>query len=199
MKLFSPLQLHTSLIVHNIICCTASLVAMAVLVLCIWTEGSIFTSWSEVPYLKTGIFIYWVTKYYELLDTVFMLLRHKVRQISFLHVFHHASMAFLADYSFNYAPFISIAFGLCLNSFVHVVMYGYYALTAIYPLHEFTWKKRITQLQMTQFAIGLVQCTYGYLYHRICIYSIFYVLTLMLLFSNFYYRAFVLKKDRKSK
>ena len=106
-------------------------------------------------------------------------------------------MAFLADYSFNYAPFINIAFGLCMNSFVHVVMYGYYALTAIYPLHEFTWKKRITQLQMAQFAIGLVQCTHGFLYHRICIYAIFYMLTLLLLFSNFYYHAFILRKDRK--
>ena len=94
-------------------------------------DGNIYTSLASNPYVSYGLFVYWITKYYELLDTVFMLLRHKIRQMSFLHVFHHASMALLSDYSYNYAPYITIAFGLCMNSFVHVVMYGYYALTAL--------------------------------------------------------------------
>lgn len=199
MKLFSPLQLRQLLVLHNIICCLASIAAISFFVPSIWLNGSVFETKPDLPYLKTGLFIYWITKYYELFDTVFMLLRHKRRQMSFLHVFHHASMAFLSDYSYNYAPVVSIGFGLCLNSVVHVVMYGYYAITAFYPLQEFTWKKRITQLQMIQFTIGVAQCTYGYLYHNICIYSIFYVSTLLLLFSKFYYDAFIVKRSIKKR
>ena len=200
MKLFSPFQLRTPLVVHNFVCCASSLVSMLMLSYGIGLDGNIFTNMPNVgnnPYVSYGLFIYWITKYYELLDTVFMLLRHKIRQMSFLHVFHHASMAFLSDYSFHYAPYVSIAFGLSINSFVHVVMYGYYALTAIYPLQEFAWKRRITQLQMIQFVIGVTHSIYGYLYYRICIYSILYTLSLLTLFSNFYYHAFVLKKTPK--
>ena len=162
-------------------------------------DGNIYTSLASNPYVSYGLFVYWITKYYELLDTVFMLLRHKIRQMSFLHVFHHASMALLSDYSYNYAPYITIAFGLCMNSFVHVVMYGYYALTALYPLQEFAWKQRITQLQMIQFLIGLIHAIYGYLYYRICIYAIFYTLCLLGLFSNFYYHAFIQRQVPKKK
>lgn len=172
---------------------------MTLLLVGIVWDGNIYASLANNTYVQVGLFVYWMTKYYELMDTVFMLLRHKIRQISFLHVFHHASMAFLSDYSYNYAPYVTIAFGLCINSFVHVVMYGYYALTAIYPLQEFAWKRRITQLQMIQFVIGLTHSAYGYLYYRICIYAVLYTFTLLVLFSNFYYHAFIVKKSSATK
>ena len=38
------------------------------------------------------IHIYYMSKVVEFLDTVFMALRCKFRQISFLHVYHHASI-----------------------------------------------------------------------------------------------------------
>lgn len=38
------------------------------------------------PDVKHAFFIYWITKHLELLDTVFMILRHRQRQITFLHV-----------------------------------------------------------------------------------------------------------------
>ena len=40
----------------------------------------------ENPLLKYAMFVYLITKYTELLDTVIMILRHRRRQISFLHV-----------------------------------------------------------------------------------------------------------------
>ena len=36
--------------------------------------------------LEHPLFVYWLTKQIELFDTVLMILRHKERQISFLHV-----------------------------------------------------------------------------------------------------------------
>lgn len=148
--------------------------------------------------LRHGLLVYWISKFVELLDTVYMVLRHKTRQISFLHVWHHSTITLLADWAYTRSSIPAIVPIVALNSAVHVVMYGYYALTALYPLHEFTWKKRITQMQMTQFVIAIVHGTYGYLYHGFCIYSILYGLGMLSLFSNFYYRAFIAKKKPRA-
>ena len=88
---------------------------------------------------------------------------------------------------------------LALNSAVHVIMYGYYALTAIYPLQEFSWKKRITQLQLVQFFVGIAHALVGVLYYEFCVYSLLYGFGMIAMFSNFYYKAFILKKGRKGK
>ncbi len=47
-------------------------------------------------WLRHGLFVYWISKFVELLDTVYMILRHKSRQISFLHVWHHSTITLLA-------------------------------------------------------------------------------------------------------
>lgn len=146
-----------------------------------------------------ALMVYWFSKLYELLDTVFMVLRHRVRQISFLHVFHHSSITMLADWAYFLTPIPAVVPVLALNSIVHVVMYGYYFLTALHPLHEFTWKKRITQMQIIQFLIAMVQCMVGYMYHGFCVYAMLYGATMLLLFGNFYYRAFIVKKARSHK
>ena len=157
--------------------------------------GSVFSlEHREHGPLRHGLLIYWISKFVELLDTVYMVLRHKSRQISFLHVWHHSTITLLADWAYTRASIPAIVPIVALNSTVHVVMYGYYALTALHPLHEFSWKKHITQMQMTQFVIALVHGTYGYLYHGFCIYSVLYGLGMLTLFSNFYYRAFIAKK-----
>lgn len=143
--------------------------------------------------------VYWISKLYELLDTVFMILRHRGRQISFLHVFHHSSITMLADWGYFISPIPAVVPVLALNSLVHVVMYGYYFLTALYPLHAFTWKRRITQMQIIQFLIAIVHGVVGYLYHEFCVYCMIYGTTMLCLFSNFYYRAFILKDRSRSK
>lgn len=146
--------------------------------------------------LRHGLFVYWMSKFVELLDTIYMMLRHKFRQISFLHVWHHSTITLLADWAYTRSSIPAIVPIVALNSTVHIVMYGYYALTALYPLHDFSWKKRITQMQMIQFIIAILHGTYGYLYHGFCGYSILYGLGMLSLFSNFYYNAFIASKKR---
>ena len=141
---------------------------------------------------------YWLSKLYELLDTLFMILRHRVRQISFLHVFHHSSITLLADWAYFISPIPAVVPVLAMNSMVHVVMYGYYFLTALHPLHEYTWKKRITQMQITQFLLAMLQGAIGYAYHGFCIYCLLYGTSMLVLFSNFYYRAFIVKKQPRA-
>ena len=148
----------------------------------------------DVPWIRHAMWVYWLSKLYELLDTVFMILRHKRRQISFLHVFHHSSITMLADWACFVSPVPSVAPILAMNSIVHVFMYGYYCLTALYPLHDFEWKKRITQMQIIQFLVGLIHCCYGYMYHGFCVYSLLYGFSILMLFVHFYYHAFIKKR-----
>ena len=67
-----------------------------------------------------------------------MLLRHKTSQITFLHVYHHASMVLLTDYFYHLAPWPAISFPVMINAFVHVCLYAYYgSVTCMYgvPFH----------------------------------------------------------------
>lgn len=93
---------------------------------------------------------FYMSKYYELLDTVILLAKGKPS--SFLQTFHHAgaiiSMWMLAS---------TRAFGawvfVCFNSFIHTIMYFYYTLTCFG--YQPTWKRIMTYMQLTQFFVGL--------------------------------------------
>ena len=67
----------------------------------------------------------------ELLDTVFMVVRRRFRQISPLHVYHHSSMLLLSECGYTKYSWPAFAMALMLNSLVHVVLYLYYGLTGI--------------------------------------------------------------------
>ena len=198
MKMFKPLSLRRLLIVHNIICCLLSLYCVVGFCIGFWQAGGIFTTDRTNSALCNSFLVYWLSKLFELLDTVYMILRHKTRQISFLHVFHHASITLVGEWGYRDFCFPAFIPTVILNSAVHVVMYGYYGLTAFYPLKDFGWKKRITQMQIAQFGLALCHATYGYLYYRFCVYSILYGLSMVVLFSNFYYHAFIRKIARRN-
>lgn len=93
-------------------------------------------------------YIYYLSKYYEMFDTVLVLLQ-KSRVPNFrLQVYHHAAVVpmmwrWLEDR-------MSLQWGgLLFNTFVHVVMYHYYAWRVLgLPT---PWKRWITKLQILQF------------------------------------------------
>ena len=57
----------------------------------------------------------------------------------------------------------------------------------------------MTQFQIAQFLFDLVFASIGYKYHGFCIYSIFYGLAMLVLFSNFYYHAYIKKREFSKK
>ncbi|KAK7112174.1 very long chain fatty acid elongase 5-like [Littorina saxatilis] len=189
-------SLRPLLILHNFACCLASVISLCGFAYGNWESGSLYSRQTSV--LLTNIFkLYWMTKVLELLDTVFMILRHKSRQISFLHVYHHSSMLLLSDLAYHYYPWPGIGVFLGMNSFVHIVLYLYYGLAALFPDSPPTWKRQMTQIQILQFLVGFVLASYGYVYHNYCMYSILYGITMTWLFSNFYYQAYVKKRPSK--
>nr|CAB3242177.1 elongation of very long chain fatty acids protein 4-like [Phallusia mammillata] len=145
--------------------------------------------------------LYYASKYLELVETVMFSLRKKYSQITFLHVYHHTSMLFVWWLAAKYLPGgQSFLFG-GINSFVHTVMYTYYGLSAFGPHMQkyLWWKKYITVLQLSQFVILFFFCIQslvtGCPYAPwMCKLMIGYAVTLLLLFLNFYMQAYIFQK-----
>jgi elongation of very long chain fatty acids protein 7 len=98
----------------------------------------------------------WMSRFADLLDTVFFVLRKKESQVTTLHLYHHTVVPILAWVSFKYNGMIPIIrMFLIINSFIHVMMYSYYALAAFGPrVRKYLWwKKYITIAQILQFVI----------------------------------------------
>lgn len=103
-----------------------------------------------------AVWLYYIAKISELLDTVFFVLRKKERQISFLHLYHHTLMPVCAFIGVKYfAGGHGTLLGF-INSFIHIIMYAYYLLSAMGPKVQkyLWWKKYITILQIVSSAIG---------------------------------------------
>jgi elongation of very long chain fatty acids protein 2/elongation of very long chain fatty acids protein 5 len=148
---------------------------------------------------------YFFSKAVELMDTVLMVLRKKSAQITFLHVFHHATMLNIWWWVTTFIPGGLSWFGSCLNCLVHVVMYSYYGLSVIPSLKgKLWWKRYITRFQLIQFFITLSHTLYSI--HAGCDFPRWgqyllasYMIFMLILFTNFYVHAYVLKRRRDLK
>lgn len=192
-KILPQFQLKPVMIVYNIACVVLSVASTGYLFYGALVGKDIYI-FEENEYCITGLALYTISKNVELLDTVFMILRQRWRQVSFLHVFHHSTILILGNYAYVYTPYPPVAIPIGLNSLVHVFLYAYYAKSAISSSQQVAWKKYLTQFQIAQFLFDLVFSIFGYLYHGFCIYSICYGLSMLLLFGNFYYHAYIRKK-----
>eukprot|EP00189_Rhodosorus_marinus_P003985 CAMPEP_0113964224 /NCGR_PEP_ID=MMETSP0011_2-20120614/7008_1 /TAXON_ID=101924 /ORGANISM="Rhodosorus marinus" /LENGTH=264 /DNA_ID=CAMNT_0000976477 /DNA_START=193 /DNA_END=987 /DNA_ORIENTATION=- /assembly_acc=CAM_ASM_000156 len=172
-------------------------------------QGSYSSVWC-VPFAegKLGIemarlsWIFTASKVIEFLDTFFMILESRMRQVSFLHVYHHitifvywAAITWMAPGSDGY-------FSLAINSYIHVLMYGYYLLASFG--YSPWWKYYITYMQILQFVAFCGQSiTVGWM--KTCEFPkmlgqvlLFYMISLITLFGNFLVQN-KFKKGTKSK
>ncbi|XP_042283429.1 ELOVL fatty acid elongase 8a [Thunnus albacares] len=147
---------------------------------------------------------FYFSKVIELSDTMFFILRKKNSQLTFLHVYHHATMIFNWWAGVKYvAGGQSFLIGL-INSLVHVVMYLYYGLAALGPsvTKYLWWKRYLTSLQLLQFLIVTIHTTYNLFADcdfpdSMNMVVVGYSLSLIALFSNFYYHSYLAKKKTK--
>jgi len=97
---------------------------------------------------------YMYLKIFDLLDTVFFVLRKKQNQVTTLHVWHHASMPVMVWIACKFYPLTPIAMVVLLNTFIHILMYTYYYMAADPVLRQHLWWKRyITLAQLVQFSL----------------------------------------------
>jgi len=148
------------------------------------------TTEKDVP-LANVLWLFYVSKIVEFIDTWIMILKKNDRQISFLHVYHHATIFPIWNIVVSLAPGGDSYFSAAQNSFIHVLMYSYY-LAASFGI-PVPWKKYLTQAQMLQFFLNFCQACYVITlptqYPKILAWILFfYMITLLALFANFYFK-----------
>lgn len=210
MKNREPFQLTNLLVLYN--------AAMTLLNLYICVEVIISTTAAGYSYscqkldtsndpkevrIASVLWWFYASKFMELLDTMFFLLRKKNVQVTFLHVYHHTTMVCLWWIGIKWVAGGQSFLSAMINSMVHVIMYAYYGMSAVPSLKKYLWWKRhLTQFQLIQFCVLLchgvvslrVKCDYP-LWMQYAL--IGYMISFLVLFSNFYIHAYFAKKRRK--
>lgn len=110
-------------------------------------------------------YLFYISKYYELLDTFLQFLSGKTPPNFFLHVYHH-SLVILMSWAWINSQAAPQFCGVIMNTAVHVVMYYYFYLKSqgITP----KWKNYVTTFQIIQFVLSIVvvAITIGYAIQR---------------------------------
>ncbi|CAG8697484.1 5204_t:CDS:2, partial [Ambispora leptoticha] len=133
----------------------------------VWYHHGLFHSlcakeaWTQR--LEILFYLNYLVKYWELTDTVFLVLRKK--SLGFLHVYHHTFTVWMCYVDLIGKPPMSYV-PITLNLAVHVPMYYYYFRAA--GGARIWWKKYLTTMQITQFVLDLIFvyfCSYVYFSH----------------------------------
>jgi len=149
---------------------------------------------------------FYMSKFVDMLDSLFFVLTKKFSHLSFLHVFHHGVMPFQCWWGPRFVGGGHGGFAAFFNSGVHVVMYAYYALAACGPSVQkyLWWKKYLTTLQLLQFVCVFLhallplyfQCDYPKIMPLVVIANAVIFFTL---FANFYFFAYIRKQSNEFK
>jgi len=155
-------------VVYNVAMVALSISMLTSMVLAAWGRAQrrgvmslICEQPEDVPYAGAFgfvIYVFYLSKYIELLDTVFLILRKK--PVIPLHIFHHGIMLF-ATWSWLDGSWISGAWWcVFVNSLVHSFMYYYYLLSSLG--YNVWWKQMLTGGQIVQFWTGFFLVSYWY-------------------------------------
>ncbi|KAL4793752.1 GNS1/SUR4 family-domain-containing protein [Aspergillus venezuelensis] len=151
-------KLQTPFIIHNFILTAISGILLALFVEQIlptlFQDGVLHAicdargGWTDELVLL--YYLNYLTKYLELADTVFLVLKKK--PLTFLHTYHHGATALLCYVELVGRTSVSWV-PITLNLTVHVVMYWYYFQSA--RGIKIWWKQYITILQIAQFVVDI--------------------------------------------
>jgi len=205
-----PFWMKSLVIFHNVFLVLLSLYMCGGCILEAVKNG--YSLWGN-PYnpketaLAHYIWVFYVSKIYEFVDTFIMLLKNNLKQVSFLHVYHHATISFMWWMITHRAPGGDAYFSAALNSWVHVCMYTYYLLAVLVGKDEkvrkkyLWWGRYLTQMQMLQFVFNFFQAMYcmGYSEYPKFISKLLlvYMMSLLALFGHFYYSKHIVPKKAK--
>jgi elongation of very long chain fatty acids protein 4 len=145
------------------------------------------------------LWVFYLSKILDFLDTFFIVVRGKWEQFSFLHIYHHFTIFAFYWVNANAGYDGDIYYTIVANGLVHLVMYFYYLLSCFG--YRAWWARYLTQMQMIQFVTMMAQaifitftdCEYP---KRIATVYFFYILSLLGLFMQFYMARY--KKTGKS-
>jgi fatty acid elongase 3 len=165
MRNSKPLNVQRLLAAHNIFLCILSVIMAVVgiyeIVLAISTFGLENTYCSGFGTGRPNVFftgriwllgfVFYLSKYYELLDTVFIVLKR--RPLTFLHIYHHIVIIALC-LGFMRLRMTFYINGVITNATIHSFMYYYYWQQSLG--RNVWWKRYLTKAQIVQFFWGLL-------------------------------------------
>jgi len=109
-----------------------------------------------VPPMGSHIFwlsIFGYSKFLELLDTLFLIIKNPERPVPFLHWYHHFSVLYFTWYACSWKLSVGLLFSI-VNSCVHSFMYWYYFQKE--RGYDPIWAKPLTIGQIMQMVFGLL-------------------------------------------
>ena len=121
----------------------------------------------EDPKVGELLWLFYVSKILDFMDTVFIIASCKQSQFTFLHTFHHFTIysVYWLNVNINYDG--DIYFTILANGFIHTIMYSYYWISMHIPKvkdektnrlkYGIWWKKYLTQMQLIQFLLMMGQ------------------------------------------
>jgi len=177
-------------LVHNLGLAGFSFFTLKELCTIIWTQEITagHTIYMSQPYIKSLIFWFYISKYYEYFDTFLLYL--KGRDPIFLQKYHHigAVICWHLCYVYNVDMII---FATMVNAGVHTIMYSYYLATLL-KINIRSMRMYITSMQIIQLLSGNIVSIYYYVppvetYWNYSIIIIFnaYAFGLLYLFGKF--------------
>jgi elongation of very long chain fatty acids protein 4 len=147
------------------------------------------------------IWVFYLSKALDFFDTFFIVARGAWGQFTFLHCYHHVSIYLVYWLLVNTGYDGDLYLTVVLNGGVHAVMYSYYFMSIIgRPLKN---KWIITVMQMTQFLLMNAQAAYLLVFGcpypaNLTKFYLGYIVSLFILFGNFFYKSFLTPKKPKS-
>ncbi|TPX47228.1 very-long-chain 3-oxoacyl-CoA synthase [Synchytrium endobioticum] len=197
-------RLNTATAIHNAALCIGSLFMFILTVIDTFDRASkmglseiFFTTRPETVKgrLMWTMYMYYISKYQELLDTVILVLKKK--PVIFLHWYHHAIIIFMVWTWLEFKILYSVL-GMMANALVHVFMYYYYFVSS---MGKTVWFKRyLTSGQIIQFIMSfLLSIPYVYYHYTLgrdtvswipFLFSMSVNGSFLLLFIQFYRRSY---------
>ena len=165
---------------------------------------------TENPPVANLLWMFYASKVWDFWDTIFIVLGKKWKQLSFLHVYHHTTifLFYWLNSHVNYDGDIFLT--IVLNGFIHTVMYTYYFICMHTKIPgtgrnlPIWWKSSLTMLQMIQFVTMMSQASYLVVGQcqktsmRVVTAYFVYILSLLVLFAQFYVKSYSKPKKRKT-
>ncbi|ESO84021.1 hypothetical protein LOTGIDRAFT_184058 [Lottia gigantea] len=155
---------------------------------------------------RVWVFLFTISKVYELGDTIFIVLRKK--PLVFLHWYHHVTVLIYSWYTYTDHTAAGRWF-IGMNYVVHSVMYTYYALKAMQIHVPKQINLVITGMQLSQMVMGCVINLMVYIYKQrgdFCqqtytnlAFSTLMYFSYFVLFARFFHKTYIVPKSRKSK
>ncbi|CEM23134.1 unnamed protein product [Vitrella brassicaformis CCMP3155] len=151
------------------------------------------------PGMAWLVWVFYLSKVLDFLDSVFIVVRRKWRQLSFLHTYHHTTIFLCYWLNANAGYDGDVYLTIILNGTVHIVMYFYYLVRTLEVPVPKLLKQAITHLQKVQFVLMNSQAAWllanGCPYPpRVTWMYLIYIISLLLLFQDFANREYGKKK-----